>query len=77
LDVHTQTLLQAGLNARAHDIKLMFNTWRDRQPNMWDEISVWNDVMQWRQCVFQSINTVWPRLASRLPPYMLFYDKQD
>ncbi len=44
-------------NQAVTDIKSILNTWRDRLPNKWDDILVWNDLLTWRQHVFSLVNT--------------------
>eukprot|EP01125_Pyxidicula_operculata_P020045 TRINITY_DN7318_c0_g3_i1.p1 TRINITY_DN7318_c0_g3~~TRINITY_DN7318_c0_g3_i1.p1 ORF type:complete len:2261 (-),score=569.45 TRINITY_DN7318_c0_g3_i1:97-6879(-) len=34
------------------DIRHTLLTWRQRLPNEWDDISHWNDLLQWRQHIF-------------------------
>ena len=45
------------------DIKNILSTWRDRLPNHWDDVLVWNDLLTWRQHVFSLINTAFLSLA--------------
>lgn len=48
------------LEARANtELKSIFQTWRDRLPNFWDDISVWSDLLAWRQHVFQAVTRVY------------------
>ncbi|CAI2169805.1 6786_t:CDS:10 [Funneliformis geosporum] len=41
---------------RANDLKSILQSWRDRLPNMWDDINIWSDVVAWRRHVFSVIN---------------------
>lgn len=51
---------QANLEIRVNtDLKQIFQTWRDRLPNFWDDIMVWSDLLAWRQHVFQSVTRVY------------------
>ena len=51
---------QANLEMRVNtDLKQIFQTWRDRLPNFWDDIMVWSDLLAWRQHVFQSVTRVY------------------
>ena len=34
----------------------MLGTWRDRLPNVWDDINAWQDLVTWRQHIFALIN---------------------
>ena len=57
---------QQNLEARVNsDVKTIFQTWRDRLPNFWDDIMVWSDLLAWRQHVFQSVTRVYVPL---IPP---------
>lgn len=50
----------ANLEMRANtDLKQIFGTWRDRLPNFWDDISVWSDLLAWRQHVFTAVTKVY------------------
>ncbi|WWC98567.1 hypothetical protein V866_005459 [Kwoniella sp. B9012] len=51
---------QQNLEMRCNsDLKTIFTTWRDRLPNFWDDISVWSDLLAWRQHVFQAVTRVY------------------
>nr|XP_019007357.1 transformation/transcription domain-associated protein [Kwoniella pini CBS 10737]OCF46138.1 transformation/transcription domain-associated protein [Kwoniella pini CBS 10737] len=57
---------QQNLEMRCNsDLKTIFTTWRDRLPNFWDDISVWSDLLAWRQHVFQAVTRVYHPL---IPP---------
>lgn len=51
----TQTNL-ANLEKRSSDLKMVLQAWRERLPNQYDDISVWSDLVAWRQNVFNAIN---------------------
>ncbi|EPT03792.1 hypothetical protein FOMPIDRAFT_150002 [Fomitopsis schrenkii] len=51
----TQTTL-ANLEKRSSDLKMVLQAWRERLPNQYDDISVWSDLVAWRQNVFNAIN---------------------
>ena len=51
----TQTNL-TNLEKRSSDLKMVLQAWRERLPNMYDDISVWSDLVAWRQNVFHAIN---------------------
>lgn len=56
----------ANLEMRVNgDLKQIFQTWRDRLPNFWDDISVWSDLLAWRQHVFTAVTKVYVPL---IPP---------
>ncbi|BGP26145.1 transcription-associated protein 1 [Rhodotorula toruloides] len=46
----------ANLDTRSNELKSIVGTWRDRLPNLWDDINVWSDLVAWRQHVFSAIN---------------------
>lgn len=56
LSMTTQQNLEIRVN---QDLKTVFQTWRDRLPNFWDDIMVWSDLLAWRQHVFQSVTRVY------------------
>jgi transformation/transcription domain-associated protein len=56
---------QANLDIKSQELKLLLSTWRDRLPNFWDDINAWQDLVTWRQHIFQLINGVYLAL---LPP---------
>jgi len=37
------------------EIKQILKIWRERLPNQWDDISIWTDLLTWRQHVFSLI----------------------
>ncbi|GAA6030453.1 hypothetical protein JCM8097_009114 [Rhodosporidiobolus ruineniae] len=45
-----------NLDTRSNELKSIVGTWRDRLPNLWDDINVWSDLVAWRQHVFSAIN---------------------
>ena len=51
----SQTTAQ-NLDAKSQELKLLLGTWRDRLPNVWDDINAWQDLVTWRQHIFGLIN---------------------
>ncbi|KDQ21071.1 hypothetical protein BOTBODRAFT_142417 [Botryobasidium botryosum FD-172 SS1] len=45
-----------NLEKRSSDLKVVLQAWRERLPNLWDDISLWSDLVAWRQHVFNAIN---------------------
>ncbi|KAL4241981.1 DNA Damage Response and Repair Kinase [Abortiporus biennis] len=45
-----------NLEKKSSDLKLVLQAWRERLPNPYDDISIWSDIVAWRQNVFNSIN---------------------
>ncbi|KAL5487751.1 TRA1 [Sanghuangporus weigelae] len=50
------TTTAANLEKKSGDLKLVLQAWRERLPNLHDDISVWSDLVAWRQNVFSAIN---------------------
>ncbi|KAG8954779.1 hypothetical protein FRC03_011404 [Tulasnella sp. 419] len=48
-----------NLEQRSADLKNVLTAWRERLPNLWDDISIWSDLVAWRQHVFQQINNAY------------------
>ena len=46
----------SNLDQKSAELKLLLGTWRDRLPNIWDDINAWQDLVTWRQHIFQLIN---------------------
>ena len=54
-----QSLAQTNatnLDNKSQELKVLLSTWRDRLPNLWDDINAWQDLVTWRQHIFQLIN---------------------
>ncbi|QSL64955.1 hypothetical protein MERGE_002259 [Pneumocystis wakefieldiae] len=45
-----------NLEAKSQELKNILGTWRERLPNMWDDINTWSDLVAWRQLIFSAIN---------------------
>ncbi|KAF9891502.1 hypothetical protein FE257_003969 [Aspergillus nanangensis] len=56
---------ERNLDTKSAELKLLLSTWRDRLPNLWDDINAWQDLVTWRQHIFQLINGTYLNL---LPP---------
>lgn len=54
-----------NLDQKSQELKLLLGTWRDRLPNVWDDINAWQDLVTWRQHIFHLINRTYLAL---LPP---------
>jgi transformation/transcription domain-associated protein len=50
---------QGNLDVKSGELKLLLGTWRDRLPNVWDDIMAWQDLVTWRQHIFGLINTTY------------------
>ncbi|SCU81956.1 LANO_0B04676g1_1 [Lachancea nothofagi CBS 11611] len=55
-----------NLDTKAQEVKRVLQTWRDRLPNIWDDINMWNDLITWRQHAFQVINNAYLPLVPAL-----------
>eukprot|EP01105_Mastigella_eilhardi_P028048 TRINITY_DN89_c1_g4_i3.p1 TRINITY_DN89_c1_g4~~TRINITY_DN89_c1_g4_i3.p1 ORF type:complete len:3483 (+),score=913.52 TRINITY_DN89_c1_g4_i3:1249-10449(+) len=49
------------------EIRQLFNSWRSRLPNFWEDVLLWNGVMSWRQCSYSFINSAFPALPLAQP----------
>ncbi|PWN50372.1 hypothetical protein IE53DRAFT_368968 [Violaceomyces palustris] len=45
-----------NLDQRSAELKTLMQTWRERLPNLWDDINAWSDLVAWRQHVFSAVN---------------------
>ncbi|KAK7060621.1 transcription-associated protein 1 [Paramarasmius palmivorus] len=46
----------SNLEKKSSDLKMVLQAWRERLPNIHDDISIWSDLVAWRQNVFHAIN---------------------
>ncbi|KAI5310276.1 hypothetical protein KEM55_009131, partial [Ascosphaera atra] len=53
---------ERNLDQKSAELKLLLGTWRDRLPNVWDDINAWQDLVTWRQHIFQLINATYLNL---------------
>ena len=54
-----------NLEKKSSDLKLVLQAWRERLPNIHDDISIWSDLVAWRQNVFHAINKVYIPLIAQ------------
>ncbi|KAK4919206.1 hypothetical protein LTR28_013043, partial [Elasticomyces elasticus] len=52
-----------NLDQKSQELKLLLGAWRDRLPNFWDDINAWQDLVTWRQHIFQLINATYLTLV--------------
>ncbi|KAJ3410576.1 hypothetical protein HDV05_003644 [Chytridiales sp. JEL 0842] len=45
-----------NIEIKSQELKGILLTWRERLPNVWDDINLWSDLVSWRQHVFTTIN---------------------
>jgi len=74
VELHDASVIYSSLNnttaqnldAKSQELKMLLGTWRERLPNVWDDINAWHDLVTWRQHIFHSINqTYLPLLPSQ------------
>eukprot|EP00118_Oscarella_pearsei_P018052 m.182608 g.182608 ORF g.182608 m.182608 type:complete len:3843 (+) comp39295_c0_seq28:119-11647(+) len=53
-----------GRTASLHDVKAIVKTWRNRLPNLWDDLSHWSDIFLWRQHHYQAVVTAYEQTAT-------------
>ncbi|KAK7430359.1 transcription-associated protein 1 [Neonectria magnoliae] len=53
---------QSNLDVKSGELKLLLGAWRDRLPNVWDDITAWQDLVTWRQHIFSLINQTYLQL---------------
>lgn len=46
----------SNLDQKSQELKLLLGSWRDRLPNVWDDINAWQSLVTWRQHIFHQIN---------------------
>ncbi|CCH58153.1 hypothetical protein TBLA_0A03540 [Henningerozyma blattae CBS 6284] len=63
-NLHTTTI--QNLDGKAQEVKRVLQSWRDRLPNIWDDVNMWNDLVTWRQHTFQVINNSYLPLVPAL-----------
>lgn len=52
----------SNLDVKSGELKLLLTAWRDRLPNVWDDITAWQDLVTWRQHIFSLINNTYLQL---------------
>ncbi|KAH3761988.1 transformation/transcription domain-associated protein [Pelomyxa schiedti] len=55
-NILTQLLPQS----RAVEMKSKFVVWRDRLPNIWEDVLLWGDIISWHQFIFSQLATAFP-----------------
>ena len=56
-----------NLEKKSSDLKMVLQAWRERLPNLHDDISIWSDLVAWRQNVFNAINQAYTPLIPANP----------
>ncbi|OBZ88491.1 Transcription-associated protein 1 [Choanephora cucurbitarum] len=57
-----------NLDMKSAELRSILGTWRERLPNMWDDINIWSDLVAWRQHIFSAINRTYLPLIPLLQP---------
>ena len=50
---------------RFPDFTTYMHSWRERQPNLWEDATVWTDVFSWRLHMFEFVEDEWKRMKDR------------
>lgn len=58
---------QSNIDQKSSEIKRVLSNWRERVPNQWDDLNIWNDLITWRTHVFDNINETYLPLLNALP----------
>jgi len=53
-----------NLEKKSSELKMVLQAWRERLPNIYDDINIWSDLVAWRQNVFSSINNAYMPLIA-------------
>lgn len=56
-----------NLDSRSSELKGVLKAWRERLPNLWDDIDLWGDLVTWRKHAFNVINKTYDPLIRKLP----------
>ena len=62
-----QSTTAQNLDTKSAELKTILQTWRERLPNIWEDINMWSDLVSWRQLVFAQINRTYLPLVRELP----------
>lgn len=66
--VSLSTTDASNLDQRSQEMKSTLQTWRDRLPNLWDNVNIWSDLVSWRQHIFGAINRAYMPLIPPVGP---------
>ena len=53
-----------NLEKKSSELKMVLQAWRERLPDLHDDISIWSDLVAWRQNVFNAINKAYVPLIN-------------
>lgn len=57
-----------NLDTMSQELKGVLQAWRERLPNLWDDINIWGDLVTWRRHAFNVINKTYIPLIPALNP---------
>lgn len=60
------TTTAANLDVKSQELKGVLQAWRERLPNIWEDINIWGDLVTWRQHAFGVINKVYLPLVPQV-----------
>ncbi|CCE63283.1 hypothetical protein TPHA_0E01900 [Tetrapisispora phaffii CBS 4417] len=63
-NLHSTTI--QNLDSKGQEIKRVLQAWRDRLPNITDDVNMWNDLVTWRQHAFNVVNAAYLPLIPAL-----------
>ncbi|KAF5100851.1 hypothetical protein D0Z00_001120 [Geotrichum galactomycetum] len=55
-----------NLDTMSQELKGVLQAWRERLPNLWDDINIWGDLVTWRKHAFNVINSTYIPLIPAL-----------
>ncbi|KAJ3311628.1 hypothetical protein HDV04_003892 [Boothiomyces sp. JEL0838] len=55
-----------NIDSKSQELKNILSTWRDRLPNVWDDMNIWSDLVAWRQPINKAYLPLIPHIAA--PP---------
>ncbi|EEB09408.1 transcription-associated protein [Schizosaccharomyces japonicus yFS275] len=63
---HLSSVNAQNITAHVSPIKSILQAWQERLPNLWENITIWRDLVSWRQITFSMINRVYLPLIPTL-----------
>ncbi|KAH6600577.1 hypothetical protein BASA50_002141 [Batrachochytrium salamandrivorans] len=67
---HIQTNLlstsTSNIDSKSQELKGILQTWRERLPNIYDDVNLWSDLLAWRQHVFTAVNSAYIPLIPQM-----------
>lgn len=48
-----------NIETKLQELKRVLQKWRERLPNVWDDINLWNDLTVWRQHFYHLVNNIY------------------